>query len=100
VQEAIIEVLIHKLFRASKEHRIKNIIVAGGVSANSRLRFALQEASEKRPISVFLPKLSYCMDNAAMIGFLAALKLKYRGEDAFQSLQFTVNPRSMRTERL
>ena len=100
VQEAIIEVLIHKLFRASKEHRIKNIIVAGGVSANSRLRSALQEASEKRPISVFLPKLSYCMDNAAMIGFLAALKLKYLGEDAFQSLQFTVNPRSMRTERI
>lgn len=99
VQEAIIEVLIHKLFRASKEYRIKNIIVAGGVSANSRLRSALQEASEKRPISVFLPKLSYCMDNAAMIGFLAALKLKYLGEDAFQSLQFTVNPRSMRTER-
>jgi tRNA A37 threonylcarbamoyltransferase TsaD len=61
---------------------------------------ALQEASEKRPITVFLPKLSYCMDNAAMIGFLAALKLKYLGEDAFQSLQFTVNPRSMRTERI
>jgi N6-L-threonylcarbamoyladenine synthase len=100
VQEAIVEVLIHKLFRASKEHRIKNIIVAGGVSANSRLRSALQEASEKRPISVFLPKLSYCMDNAAMIGFLAALKLNYLGEDAFQSLQFTVNPRSMRTERI
>jgi N6-L-threonylcarbamoyladenine synthase len=99
VQEAIIEVLIHKLFRASKEYRIKNIIVAGGVSANSRLRSALHEASEKRPINVFLPKLSYCIDNAAMIGFLAALKLKYLGEDSYRSLQFTVNPRSMRTER-
>ena len=44
VQEAIIEVLIHKLLRASKEYRIKNIIVAGGVSANSRLRSALQSA--------------------------------------------------------
>ena len=99
-QEAIVEVLIHKLFRASKEHSIKNIIVAGGVSANSRLRSALQEASEKRPITVFLPKLSYCMDNAAMIGFLGALKLKYLGEHAFHSLQFTVNPRSMRSERI
>ncbi|MFN5245944.1 MAG: tRNA (adenosine(37)-N6)-threonylcarbamoyltransferase complex transferase subunit TsaD [Ignavibacteria bacterium] len=100
VQEAIIEVLIHKLFRASKEHRINNIIVAGGVSANSRLREALQAASQKRPVNVFLPKLSYCMDNAAMIGFLGSLKLKYLGEEAFHSLQFTVNPRSIRTERI
>ena len=100
VQQAIVEVLIHKLFRASKEYRIKNIIVAGGVSANSRLRSALHEASEKRPINVFLPKLSYCMDNAAMIGFLAVLKLKYLGDDSYRSLQFTVNPRSMRTERI
>ena len=99
VQEAIIEVLIHKLLRASKEYRIKNIIVAGGVSANSRLRSALQSASEKRPITIFLPKLSYCMDNAAMIGFLGSLKLKHLGEEAFQSLQFTVNSRAIRTTR-
>ena len=100
VQEAIIEVLIHKLFRASKEYRIKNIIVAGGVSANSRLRAALQSASEKRPVAIFLPKLSYCMDNAAMIGFLGSLKLQYLGEEAFQSLQFTVNSRAIRTKRI
>jgi N6-L-threonylcarbamoyladenine synthase len=99
VQEAIIEVLMHKLLKATNEHRIKNIIVAGGVSANSGLRSALQEAAEKKPINVYLPKLAYCMDNAAMIGFLASIKLNYLGEHHFHSLQFTVNPRSMRTER-
>lgn len=67
IQASVIEILIKKITKAAKEHNIHQIAIAGGVSANSGLRNALQEVGKKHQWSVFIPKFEYCTDNAAMI---------------------------------
>ena len=47
---------------------MKKIVLAGGVSANSRLRSKMKTECEKRGIQLFMPELKYCGDNAAMVG--------------------------------
>lgn len=66
VQKTIVDILIGKLLKAVEQTNIKQIAIAGGVSANSGLRSALQSLTEK-DIKVFIPKFEYCTDNAAMI---------------------------------
>lgn len=66
VQKTIVDILIGKLLKALEQTNIKQIAIAGGVSANSGLRAALQSLTEK-DIKVFIPKFEYCTDNAAMI---------------------------------
>ncbi len=83
VQDAIVDILTKKTFAAAKKFNISKIIVAGGVSANSALRNSMQEKAKKMKMDVYFPKLSYCMDNAAMIG--AAAIEKYNNQE-FASL--------------
>ena len=66
VQKTIVDILIEKLVKAVNETNIKQIAIAGGVSANSGLRTALQSLTQE-DIRVFIPKFEYCTDNAAMI---------------------------------
>jgi N6-L-threonylcarbamoyladenine synthase len=66
-QEAIVDVLVAKTLRAVEEKGLEVVSVTGGVSANSRLREVFSETCQKKGIKVFLPKLSLCTDNAAMI---------------------------------
>lgn len=68
LQSTIIDILVSKLVRASKETGIKEIGIAGGVSANSGLRNALTDEARKRDWNLFLPEFRYTTDNAAMIG--------------------------------
>lgn len=68
-QTAVIEVLIHKTISAAREYNVKQIIVAGGVSANKGLRKAIMEYNTEFQVSV--PPFKYCTDNAAMIGSAA-----------------------------
>lgn len=75
VQYTIVKTLIRKFEKAAKQHNIKQIGVAGGVSANSGLRKALQELGGKNDMEVFLPKFEYCTDNAAMIAVTAHYKM-------------------------
>ena len=74
LQFTIIEVLMNKLKRASKETGIKEIAVAGGVSANSGLRNALKENAQKYKWNLVIPKFEYTMDNAAMIAITGYYK--------------------------
>ena len=74
VQHTIIKMLMTKLQKAAKELKIKHIGIAGGVSANSGLRKALQEAGAKNGWTVYIPKFEYCTDNAAMIGITGYYK--------------------------
>ena len=67
VQKTIVDILMKKLELASKKTGIKNIAIAGGVSANSELRSRLLE-KKKRGWKVFIPDFEFCTDNAAMIG--------------------------------
>jgi N6-L-threonylcarbamoyladenine synthase len=66
-QAAVIDVLVSKGVKAAKKEGIDNIVLAGGVSANSSLRVLLQERAGKEKIKVFLLSPLLCTDNAAMI---------------------------------
>ncbi len=74
LQHTIIEILLSKLKRAARETGIKEITVAGGVSANSGLRNALKENAEKLRWNLVIPKFEYTMDNAAMIAITGYYK--------------------------
>lgn len=83
-QKAAIEVLVDKTIAAASQEKVKTIITAGGVSANSKLRDLLTEASKKRGIKIYFPEIEFCTDNAAMIGTAAhykALRQEYAGLD-------------------
>ena len=67
LQKTIIDILLNKLVKAAKEYRIRDIAIAGGVSANSGLRNAITAEGEKRHWHTFLPPLKFTTDNAAMI---------------------------------
>lgn len=67
-QYSIIKMLMTKLEKAAKDLGIKQVGIAGGVSANSGLRKAVKEAGERNGWQVYIPKFEYCTDNAAMIG--------------------------------
>ena len=66
-QYCIVNILLHKLKKASLQTGIKTICLAGGVSANKGLRNAMQEMAEKYQWKLFIPEMEYCTDNAAMI---------------------------------
>ncbi|WP_312642696.1 tRNA (adenosine(37)-N6)-threonylcarbamoyltransferase complex transferase subunit TsaD [Hydrogenoanaerobacterium sp.] len=67
-QYTVCKILTDKLMLAAEHTTYKNIVVAGGVSANSGLRTALEAACSSRGYRLYLPELSLCGDNAAMIG--------------------------------
>ena len=79
VQKSIIEILMNKLEKASVDLNIKDVAIAGGVSANSALRKAMELNQEKLGWNIFIPKFEYTTDNAAMIAMVAKLKYE-RGE--------------------
>lgn len=74
VQKTIVDILLSKLQKASKQTGIKTIALAGGVSANSGLRNQLELMAEKNKWNVFIPKFEYCTDNAAMIAITGYYK--------------------------
>lgn len=79
VQKTIIDVLMKKLEKAAQDYDVKEVAIAGGVSANSGLREAMQNNVEKLGWNVYIPKFEYTTDNAAMIAMVAKLKFE-RGE--------------------
>lgn len=86
VQKTIIEILMEKLEKAAIDLGIKDIAIAGGVSANSGLRKAMEDNHKKLGWTIFIPKFEYTTDNAAMIAMVAKLKFE-RGE--FTDIQTT-----------
>ena len=81
-QHAAVEAVIRKLGRARRGRmRVEALVVGGGVSANSELRRRLAEFAEQHGLSLHLPALAYCVDNAAMIAGYAAVTLAADGPD-------------------
>lgn len=79
VQYSIVNILLNKLKKATEEYSIKQVAIAGGVSANSGLRNGLEEMASKLGWETFIPDFQYCTDNAAMVGI--AGYYKYLAED-------------------
>lgn len=79
VQYSLVEILMQKVRKASKQTNIKEIAIAGGVAANSGLRNALQTEAKKHNWNVYIPDFQYCTDNAAMIAMVA--HYKYLAQD-------------------
>ena len=67
-QETAVGILTKKTTKAIKEYNVKQLLVAGGVSANSGLRKALEEVCTELDVELLKPEIKYCTDNAAMIG--------------------------------
>jgi len=91
IQERIVTILLNKLKKASIETGIRNICIAGGVSANSGLRKAFVELGGKNHWTTFIPAFQYCTDNAAMIAITAYYK--YLEKD-FADLSVTASARA------
>ncbi|MFT4927730.1 MAG: N6-L-threonylcarbamoyladenine synthase [Phenylobacterium sp.] len=75
-QHAVADTLVIKCRRALEHTNINQLVVAGGVSANTYLREKLQELMDKRNGEVFYPRLEFCTDNGAMIAFAGMQRLK------------------------
>jgi N6-L-threonylcarbamoyladenine synthase len=74
IQQRIVSILLNKYLLASEETGIRDLCIAGGVSANSGLRNAFTEMGKKHGLNTFIPAFQYCTDNAAMIGIAAYYK--------------------------
>ena len=81
-QEAIMDVLVEKTVRAARENGISQIVVCGGVAANSRLRLRFADAANAAGMTLFIPPMVLCTDNAAMIAALGEIILKNGHRDS------------------
>ncbi len=75
-QEAAVDVCVAKAMRAVEQAGVADIVLAGGVACNSRLRTRLSEAAEEDGVRLFIPPPRYCSDNAAMVAALGFHQLK------------------------
>lgn len=85
IQECIVSFLLKKFEKAALKYRVRQVAIAGGVSANSRLRSGIAALGEKHHWRVFTPTLQFCTDNAAMVGIAGFFKY-LKGEFADISL--------------
>jgi len=91
IQERIASILLNKLKRAAIQTGLKDVCIAGGVSANSGLRNGFEEMGKKNHWNTFIPAFEYCTDNAAMIAITAYYK--YLDKD-FSDLSVTASARA------
>ncbi len=81
-QEAIVDVLVDKTIRAVQENNLNQVVVCGGVAANSRLRQKFAETASEKRIELFIPPVILCTDNAAMIAAIGEIMLKNGKRDS------------------
>ena len=74
LEATIVEILMDKLRKAAKQYNIKQVAVAGGVSANNGLRNAFHDHARRYGWDIFIPKFGYTTDNAAMIAMAGYFK--------------------------
>lgn len=92
-QEAVVDVLVEKAITAAKKSGISQIVLAGGVGSNQRLREHLRSRGQEENIAVFLPPIHFCTDNAAMIA-IAGYHLYKNNQYDSDSLNMDVYSRS------
>lgn len=89
-QESVVDVLVGKTIAAAEMLGVREIAIAGGVSANSSLRKRLTDECARRSYDLFYPRLEYCMDNGAMIAYVGWMRLK-QGLTSTMQLAATAN---------
>ena len=92
-QEAVTEILTLKCMSALRETGLDNLVVSGGVGANSKLREKLNAATKRKLCKVSYPRLEFCTDNGAMIAFAGAMRLKAMHGNSNKNYGFSVRPR-------
>lgn len=93
LQSTIIEIVVDKLIKASKETGISEITIAGGVAANSGLRRTITEEGAARNWKIHIPQLKYTTDNAAMIaivGYYKYLKKDFSNQNTVPAARFNI----------
>ncbi|MDD4624014.1 MAG: tRNA (adenosine(37)-N6)-threonylcarbamoyltransferase complex transferase subunit TsaD [Bacilli bacterium] len=75
-QDVVVKIITKKTMRAVKEYNVKQLLISGGVAANSGLRTKFKELCEENNIELLIPPIKYCTDNAAMIGCAAYYAIK------------------------
>jgi N6-L-threonylcarbamoyladenine synthase len=88
--DAVVDTFIIKCRRAIKETGIRQLVVAGGVSANKQLQYGLITMLKEEGCEVFFPRDEYCTDNGAMIAYAGYLRIK-KGQ--YETLGFQAKPR-------
>lgn len=82
-QEAIVDTLVEKTVRAAEENAIDRIVVCGGVAANSRLREKFNQVTAEKKMTLFVPPIVLCTDNAAMVAAIGEIMLNNGLHDSF-----------------
>lgn len=95
VQKTIVQILLKKLKRAADQTGIKDLCIAGGVSANSGLREGFQRLGLQHGYKTFIPAFEYCTDNAAMIALTAYYKFL---QNDFSPLSVSASARATWTD--
>lgn len=85
VQKTLINMLLQKLRKAARKYKVRQVAIAGGVSANSGLRKRLADMADEEGWDVFIPAFEYCTDNAGMIAMAGHYKF-LEGEFVDQSV--------------
>src|SRR5256714_8413742 len=91
IQQRVVTILLNKLKKAMLQTGVKDVCIAGGVSANSGLRKAFEEMGKEYHWNTFIPAFEYCTDNAAMIAITAYYKFL---EKDFADLSITASARA------
>ena len=84
VERRIVTILLNKMKKAAQQYEVKDVALAGGVSANTGLRSGLKQLGEEMGWNTFIPQFQYCTDNAAMIaiaGYYKYLRSEFVGQD-------------------
>jgi len=87
-----VDVLVEKAMWAIEATGVKNMVVAGGVACNSRLRQRISEVAVKNNIRLFIPPPRFCSDNGAMVALSAYHIIKKKGAGAFGNLNLNADP--------
>jgi N6-L-threonylcarbamoyladenine synthase len=91
VQSRIVSILLRKLQKAARLTGIREIAIAGGVSANTTLRSELEKMGQEEGWNTYIPGFEFCTDNAAMIavaGYYKFLKGEFAGQDATPAARY------------